>query len=74
MKQREDLEQITLDRVLQAMKTMDTSCPECAYYDGGSTCKAFPKGIPSNILSGQKTHIAPVSGDNGIQFAPKGKV
>ena len=31
-------------------------------------CKAFPDGIPDEILFGKNDHIEPVIGDNGIQF------
>ena len=31
-------------------------------------CKAFPKGIPEVILTGEVDHRKPFKGDNGIQF------
>lgn len=31
-------------------------------------CKAFPKGIPSEIAYGDNLHLAPFPGDHGIQF------
>lgn len=31
-------------------------------------CRAFPSGIPDEILSGQETHLRPVPGDNGIVY------
>jgi uncharacterized protein with gpF-like domain len=34
-------------------------------------CKAFPDGIPSEILTGRADHRKPVKGDHGIQFAPR---
>jgi len=34
----------------------------------GWTCKAFPEGIPKDILYGKIEHNSPYKGDNGIQF------
>lgn len=31
-------------------------------------CKAFPKGIPSEIAYGDNDHTKPFPGDNGIMF------
>lgn len=35
-------------------------------------CRAFPKGIPTEILVGDFVHTSPYPGDNGIQFERKG--
>lgn len=32
------------------------------------TCKAFPDGIPEEILNGEYDHHKPYEGDNGIRF------
>ena len=48
------------------------SCLFCRWKNKGSkTCKAFPNGIPEEILSGQNPHTSPYEGDNGIVFSPK---
>ena len=33
-----------------------------------NTCKAFPNGIPPDILFGTVDHHVPHKGDNGIQY------
>lgn len=35
-------------------------------------CKAFPEGIPNEILTGDFIHTIQYSGDGGIRFTPKG--
>jgi len=34
-------------------------------------CKAFPKGIPDEIILGENKHTEPFPGDHGIQFEPR---
>lgn len=34
-------------------------------------CKAFPDGIPEEIISGKFNHEKPYPGDNGIRFVPR---
>jgi len=45
-------------------------CSYCKYLNEKKlvTCKAFPKGIPHEILSSEFNHINPYPGDHGIQF------
>ena len=33
-------------------------------------CKAFPKEIPAEIITGRRSHSKPYKGDNGIVFEP----
>ena len=44
-------------------------CMDCKHYDrdnhDGITCKAFPRGIPDNILVEQEKHTKPVKGQSG---------
>lgn len=45
------------------------SCGNCKHKTlGAATCKAYPRGIPREILRGEVKHISPYPGDNGIQF------
>ena len=46
-------------------------CSKCQYLTGqGYTCKAFPGGIPTDILTGKIQHTKLIEGDNGIFFKP----
>jgi len=48
-------------------------CFNCKNYMGnndGYKCKAFPKEIPSIIITGAYNHKIPYDGDNGILFDP----
>ena len=48
-------------------------CYECKHKHKNLTCKAYPKGIPIGILTGELNHKKPVEGDGGIQFEAKAK-
>jgi len=44
------------------------ACVTCAHWPGSfitTTCDAFPKGIPSEILAGINRHTESVLGDSG---------
>jgi hypothetical protein len=44
-------------------------CNHCKHInDDGQTCKAFPNGIPSDILTGKFDHKQPYESDNNIQY------
>jgi len=45
-------------------------CFTCKYLLQDMKCKAFPKGIPEKILTGEHDHTKPFKGDNGIRFEP----
>lgn len=49
------------------------ACMTCARLDrsarGGSTCTAFPEGIPEAINQGRVTHVLAYPGDHGLQWA-----
>ena len=51
-------------------------CYDCKHFmrydDGKFRCKAFPSGIPFEIIAWLHDHHEPYPGDQGIQFAPKG--
>jgi hypothetical protein len=47
-------------------------CHLCAHkHEGKFTCRAFPKGIPDVILTGDYDHHNPFIGDHGITFKDK---
>jgi hypothetical protein len=35
-----------------------------------TTCKAFPNGVPEQLLSGELNHRTPFTGDHGIMYKP----
>jgi len=43
-------------------------CLSCKHYNFDKTCRAFPEGIPTDILLGKATHDTPRAGDGGKQF------
>lgn len=45
-------------------------CGLCAHYLGFAKCKAFPDGIPRQLLASEN-HESPYPGDHGYRFAPK---
>ena len=47
-----------------------SDCSICKHFFGNKKCRAFPGGIPKNILIGQVRHINPYKDDNGIMFEP----
>jgi len=50
----------TLDKISQ--------CIRCKNDIGNGACKAFPDGIPMQILKNEWDHREEFPGDNGIQF------
>jgi hypothetical protein len=53
----------------------DTLCLKCRHFHRSYvstllTCKAFPDGIPDEILFGIILHDCPYPGDNGVLFEP----
>ena len=51
-------------------------CHTCKHRTGLWTCRAFPQGIPPQVLSGELDHRAPVIGDGGVIYEalPVGQV
>ena len=52
-------------------------CMKCKHFHtrnfASFTCDAFPKGIPIEIIDGEKLHTSPIAGDHGIVFEPEEK-
>jgi hypothetical protein len=49
-------------------------CATCRNYLDDLKCKAFPKRIPNEILTGKRSHTRPYPGDNGILYDPEEKI
>jgi len=51
------------------------SCSHCRHWlgekSGKEICKAYPNGIPPEILAWTLTHCKPYPGDHGMRFEPK---
>jgi hypothetical protein len=45
-------------------------CWKCKHFHKNAACKAFPKGIPADILCSKTDHHQPYPGDHGIRFEP----
>jgi len=45
-------------------------CYRCNNYYWMGKCKAFPEGIPDEIMMGKLIHNKPYKGDKGIIFDP----
>lgn len=43
-------------------------CLFCKNYTGLMQCKAYPEGIPVEIVTGIHDHTKPFKGDGGIMF------
>lgn len=43
-------------------------CAHCANRTSVFNCKAFPQGIPREIMRGDVMHTTPYPNDHGIQF------
>jgi hypothetical protein len=63
----------TLDDRHELYRPYEASCARCKQgFDSiAFTCKAFPEGIPDEILEGKDKHLKPLPGQkNGIVFSP----
>ena len=54
-----------------AVTILKIPCTSCKHYNKDLTCKAFPDGIPIEILDWKHDHRTPFEGDSGIQYEPK---
>lgn len=50
-----------------------SNCFLCKHHNKKNydVCKAFPNGIPNEIIIGELLHDKPYQGDNGIMFEPR---
>lgn len=53
------------------MTSIISQCVLCKHLRPGEySCKAFPTGIPENVLLNQTDHRRPVEGDKGVRWSP----
>mgnify|MGYP006865011989 CR=1 FL=1 len=45
-------------------------CVDCVHLKKDLKCKAYPNGIPTEIIVGEHDHTKPFKGDGGIRFEP----
>lgn len=50
------------------MQYLPPICLDCLHYQGSLKCKAYPSGIPEEIVKSKVDHTKPYKGDHGIQF------
>ena len=55
------------------MAVQFSKCYVCQHFLSGGelenfTCKAYPEGIPADIVLGRTNHDRPLEGDNGYQY------
>jgi len=58
------------------MSVIDTSCPMCEHFNREKygTCKAYPDGIPFEIVSSEVSHDKPLPDQEGqFVFEPRKK-
>lgn len=49
---------------------LSIQCAGCKHYRRQLKCAAFPDGIPPKVMTGERSHLKPIKGDNGIQWEP----
>ena len=52
-------------------KKIESQCYKCKHYNWDGTCKAFPKGMPKDIIRNDFIHDKEYLGDNGIRYEQK---
>lgn len=63
-------ENIRFDKLISDGNTFDFPvCNKCKWNRGDGTCRAFPEGIPDEILNGENDHNEPLPDQrNNITF------
>lgn len=54
-----------MTRIIENFKQIKIACNTCKFYTDSGNCKAFPKGIPSSVLLGDK-HDKPLPGQENL--------
>lgn len=59
------------------MTVLVSQCMFCQHFDESvreqNLCKAFPEGIPQEVMLNQVDHRHPVAGDEGVRWKPRKK-
>lgn len=61
---------IVIEEEEEEETTIISQCLDCKHFidDTKFTCKAFPDGIPDDLVFNKVSHKKPYEGDKGIQF------
>jgi len=56
------------------MTSIASPCSSCKHFDNAikdrNVCKAFPEGVPTEIIWGSHGHRSPFKGDHGFRWEP----
>ena len=72
MKKLEEMTEHDKDMIFNIPRSTVVQCNTCKHRGPSAfKCKAFPEGIPKEIIEGKHNHEKTYPGDNGILYEPK---